>query len=121
MINCRRRYESFIPTVRSVTVYGTTEKTNSVSRKHLIPIYSVDHVIFPTGSVIAFEILVENHFPGNIIIFYFLFSQATFSLSKFCLKVNVVHTIIPEEVRNSYFSRAIAPAVSNPKLFSSLL
>ena len=25
------RYESFIPTVRSVTVYGTTEKTNSVS------------------------------------------------------------------------------------------
>jgi Polyketide cyclase / dehydrase and lipid transport len=24
------RYESFIPTVRSVTVYGTTEKTNSV-------------------------------------------------------------------------------------------
>lgn len=25
------RYESFIPTVRSVNVYGTTEKTNSVS------------------------------------------------------------------------------------------
>jgi ribosome-associated toxin RatA of RatAB toxin-antitoxin module len=56
------RYESFIPTVRSVTVYGTTEKTNSV-RAYLLhqnPLCCTNDTAISFSTTTMSQLLTEN-------------------------------------------------------------